>query len=1359
MSVAPASLSAKMATPIPEASGSSNREVSPVPTPEEGQERAWRQLQKLLAGKGGQSASDLFDEEDFRISAGKTEGSFTAENPGQEFGVTFREDGAIALDSRRTAKWDWSIRSARANDAPWEAVSVTRMQRQVAEGITEWYLNEARGLEQGYTIQSKEADPGRIEVSFATSLDAELVPDGRGSRRIAFRDPDGREVLTYHGLVITDATGRELSSRMELAESSGDSTTVALHYDARDATYPVTVDPWVSTELALFPGSGGSYPNNFAEFMGEMYFRANDGSSGSELWKSDGTEAGTVLVKDINPGCESSYPEYLTVVGYQVFFRARSMEHGEELWVTDGTAEGTRLVVDLAQGTDGYGGPRSSWPSDFCAASDGTVFFTAEGVDNERRLWRSDGTEAGTELVENVAEGGPLSPQSITAVGDQLFFSARSPSKGYELWKCETPDSVPEVVKDISPGSDSSSPESLTAVNGTLYFTAGDQYNYNWDYRNRELWKSDGTEMGTLQVTDIAPGSATSDPYGITEFNGELYFRARSSGYNYEPWKADGMGNYSLLKEVNPSTSYYGGASYPYGFTVAGNLLFFQANDGTNGTELWASDGTSNGTNLVADILPGSNSSDPSYFASFNGQLYFAARDGEMNHGRELWRSDGTESGTVMVKDIWEGHNEGGYANQSYPEQLTVFGNQLLFNARNPDGAELWATDGTEAGTVLLRNINHSPFYYGDESAPELSEVLEQGYDYDDRYLVPSGDLVYFAADDGVHGWELWASDGTAGGTRLVLDIFPGSPNSWPRNLTDYEGTLIFTANDAGSGSITSAPEEGPAPGSGRELWKSDGTAAGTVLLKDLWPGIDSSQPENLTSVGGFVYFSAEVHADSGSSAPEVGETIVEGDYGRELWRTDGTEAGTVLVRDIYEGNNSSYPDNFIELGGLIFFRAYDSYGYELWKTDGTEAGTEMVADLDPGSSSSYPEYFVSDGQLLFFRAYNNTYGYELWRSDGTEAGTFIVADINPGNHSSYPEDLTIWNDTLFFKAYTDQSVQGAEPENGGFAPEGTGGELWKSDGTEEGTVLVKDIRPGEDMNGNPFSSDPRSLTIAAGQLFFIADDGEHGRELWKTDGSEAGTFLVRDILPGPGQSCVNYLEEYAGMLVFAANDGVTGYEAWVSDGTTAGTGLAEDLIPGVGGSAPIAFTVFKGQLVYWAGTGRGTSLRLVGGSTPKPDLLLGLDANRGAMIGDNLYRSSARRGLVNGQTRNVRIANQVWGTVYLLIENDGEGDDRIAANAGGLNSRHTRVECHELGGGTPVAVTGAMLSGNFEHNYRPGESRLVRVRIRNQSTEFRRVIRANALVRVASVNDGSARDIGTIRTILQPAVPPKRTR
>jgi ELWxxDGT repeat protein len=1349
------------------ASGPASTEAPPVARTEgleagsvlsaESQERAWRHLQKLLAGKQGVDENELFDAEEFRIHAATEEGTFAAENPGQEFGVTFQGDGAIRLDSRRTAKWDWSMRTHGTDESAWEPVSATRMQRRIAPGITEWYLNEARGLEQGYTISSPETDPGRIEVSFASDLQAELIPDGKGSRRIAFRDPDGREVLTYHGLVVTDANGRTLPSRMELAGRRGEATLVALHYEARDAVYPVTVDPWVSTQLALFPGSEGSYPTEFTEFQGQLFFEAWDGSYGSELWKSDGTEAGTVLVKDIYPGCGSGDPDYLAVIGDQLFFRASSPQHGYELWVSDGTAAGTRMVADLAVGTDSYGNPYSSWPQEFCDFN-GALFFSAESEGNPRQLWKSDGTEAGTVRLDNDIEGGPQYPNYLTVAGGTLYFSARSDSKGWELWKCATTSSIPEVVKDIGPGSTDSYPEWLTAVGDTLYFSAGNQYDYYWDYRNREVWKSDGTEAGTVQVTDIASGSASSDPAGITEMNGELFFRARASGYNYELWKADGMGAYSLVKDILPGSN----SSYPWEFTVVGDKLIFHANDGSLGTELWVSDGTTDGTTQVADIYPGSNSSDPYYLTALNGYVYFAARDGEMNHGRELWRSDGTEAGTMMVADIWPGYYESGYARESYPEYLTVFGDRLVFNARDEEGAELWISDGTASGTVMAKNINHSPFNYGSDSEPERGEVLENGYDYDDRLLVVSGDTVYFTADDGIHGWELWASDGSAGGTRLVRDILPGSLSSNPRDLTDFRGNLVFTADDLGGNSNQSEPEEVPAAGHGRELWRTDGTAAGTVLIQDLWPGERGSDPGSLTVSGGAVFFSAEVRSTVEKSLPgEPEATSDEGDYGRELWKTDGTSEGTVLVKDIDPYGDGSYPEGLFDAGGTLYFRARDyASNHELWKSDGTEGGTVQVADIYPGSEGSYPQYFAFDGRTLYFNANDGSHGYELWKSDGTEEGTTLVADIEPGSDSSYPYYLIVWNGTLYFSAENDYGTT-SEPENGGAVESGTGRELWKSDGTESGTLLVKDIRPGYQTGGYPLSSYPESFAVAAGQLFFVANDGMHGEELWKTDGTEAGTLLVRDLLPGIGDSCVDYLEEYRGMLVFSANDGSRGREAWVSDGTASGTVLAEDLFPGAGGSSPVGFTIFKGQLLYWAGTEGGTSLRHVGGLAPKPypDLLLGLKPGHGSMIGDNLHRSKARRGLVPGQTLPLSIANGSWGTFFFLIENDGEGRDRILAGSTALRDRQTRVECHELGDGGPHDVTGAILANRYEENYEPGESRLIRVRVKNLSTAHRRSLQSKALLRVSSTVDPSAKDLGSARIILEPAVPGVRTR
>src|SRR5262249_45248093 len=142
---------------------------------------------------------------------------------------------------------------------------------------------------------------------------------------------------------------------------------------------------------------------------------------------------------------------------------------------------------------------------------------------------------------------------------------------------------------------------------------------------------------------------------------------------------------------------------------------------------------------------------------------------------------------------------------------------------------------------------------------------------------------TFFTADDGVHGRELWKTDGTTTGTVLVQDIFPGSYGSYPDDLVMIGSTLFFTADDGVNG---------------RELWKSDGTAAGTVLVKDIFPGPGGSLPlaptvPNLTNVNGTLFFRAN-----------------DGVTGGELWKSNGTAAGTVLVKDIRPGPDFGYPEN-----------------------------------------------------------------------------------------------------------------------------------------------------------------------------------------------------------------------------------------------------------------------------------------------------------------------------------------------------------------------------------------------------------------------------------------------------------------
>jgi ELWxxDGT repeat protein len=865
----------------------------------------------------------------------------------------------------------------------------------------------------------------------------------------------------------------------------------------------------VLKEINVGPPDGGG-AKSITAAGAITYFVSQTAATGYELWKTDGTPAGTVLVKDILPGAASSTPKYLTNVGGTLYFAANDGVSGLEMWKSDGTAAGTVLVKDINPGAADSIGSLENLP--YFTNVGGTLFFVANDGAVGFELWKSNGSAAGTALVKDVGSGDAEAPRQLTNVNGTLYFRGMG-SEGAELWKSSGTAATTIVVKDIVPGQYGSGLDSLTNVNGTLYFSASDETN------GTELWRSNGTSAGTTLVKDINP-SGSSYPTNLINVNGTVYFAADDGESGVELWKSSGTAaGTALVKDIRLGADDGLHESFALGRATIGSTLYFFASDGTTGTELWKSGGTAATTVLVKDIRVGGTSGVGAFYGdvgrlvAVGGNVYFAADDDSAS-GTELWKSNGTAAGTQIVADLRHV--------SSFPKELANVNGMLYFQAYGQDsGVELWKSNGTAAGTVLVNNAvggqdgsaprefvkagNVTYFVAEDEHGPELWKtdgtaagtvhVIDVGSGtkaFGPQYLTNVNGTLYFVALDGDSGYELWKStNGTSAGVTLVKDIRPGSESSSPKRLTNVNGTLYFAAND-GAG--------------GEELWKSDGTAAGTVLVKDIRPGSGHSFPRYLTAVGGTVYFSAN-----------------DGSSGDELWKSNGTAAGTVLVKDIRAGFEGSAMRNLVNFNGALFFTAFDQFnGFELWKSDGTTAGT-VVFDLLLNPWQSNPRQLTPVGSTLYFVA-STFSGDAIWKSDGTLAGTVRVKDVNGESQNNSLANLIEFNGQIFFAA------------NDGAA----GYELWKSDGTAAGTVLVKDIRAGL-----PASS-PKNLTNIGGTLYFTANDGATGDELWKSDGTASGTTLVADFAPGVASGSPGRPIAVGSRIVVSATSPKTGSEVWV---------------------------------------------------------------------------------------------------------------------------------------------------------------------------------------------------------------------
>ena len=451
-------------------------------------------------------------------------------------------------------------------------------------------------------------------------------------------------------------------------------------------------------------------------------------------------------------------------------------------------------------------------------------------------------------------------------------------------------------MKDINPGSSSSSPSNFASVGATLYFQAT-------GVGGSELWKTDGTAMGTMLVKDINPGSGGSNPSNLTNVNGTLFSTADNGATGSELWTSDGTaGGTGLVKDINLNTQ---GTE----FNSLGNkegTLYFVTSVGSNfDQQLWKSDGTASGTRMVKDLGPYLRRQDVNALSIVNGIFYYVV---SLQNGHyQFWRTDGTTAGTLFLTDIYTGYT--GYSDPSVGG--VEFNGKLYFFAGISDGSvQLWETDGTAVGTVLVTSLSSPGVNTG---AGDLTVVGSKLF-----FEVSS----YPPANPTNVTQQLWCSDGTAAGTVFIRD-FPATSSDtfWVGDLTNLDGSLFFTVFLQDTGLAGTVAEQ---------FWTSDGTTAGTSISAEVdttGVGQIGDAVSNLTNVGNRLFFSL---------------TTVT--YGSELWAYDEVSGKAYLVKDINPGFQNSSPQNLTDVNGILYFSAtIGTQDVGLWRSDGTEAGTTRI--------------------------------------------------------------------------------------------------------------------------------------------------------------------------------------------------------------------------------------------------------------------------------------------------------------------------------------------------------------------------------------------------------------------------------
>lgn len=694
-----------------------------------------------------------------------------------------------------------------------------------------------------------------------------------------------------------------------------------------------------------------------------LYVYVRETDTTYSFWKSDGN----IAYKLVNNNTGHLYSPVFTE--NKLFSKTVDLVGGtyySDLNFFDSASNSFRFIAHLEKGSNYASAIKYAYKND-------VLYFA--GYDDSHRygLWKTDGTEAGTSMIVDLLNDETSLPVSyMIASGNDIFYTALNENGGYDLW--------------------------VTDGTGT------------------KMLRSFGTDT---KATIFYP----------KDINGTLYFSAYTNEYGYEPWKSDGTAEGTVMvKDLFPGVS----GSTPYSFTPFKDSVLFSANDGVHGQELFISNGTASGTRLFQDVntTVTENGIDGEAPFVFKNKLFFFANDGE--HGNELWQSDGTEAGTALVKDLQSGTLS---INPGLSGYLTSSGDNLYFGSNNnyPGINYTWKTNGIvgngdtvtfKTNTGEIRNLNYLSYLeaFGPNTASCADVNGRLAFTYgdslfitnqnqDSAFIVPlssTHSLPAFSRGDTLifYNADYYGSGGDSNDSIYACNA--ASKISTPighLNGTGDEGTFISAPLKDDNTTYFTAVSFNSDEGGSSTLMRTNGTEAGTADLQTAgYAGCIKD---------GIVYFSGSSH------------TSLDFDDEFELYKTDGTKAGTSMIKDINTDNSdidggSSKPHSFIVYKDSVYFLATDSTALVgLWVTDGTRENTHLISYTDLSSYVPNSSVGVVNGLMVF-----NTQDGKLLQSDGTPEGTLLVPD-EAFKHITLKAGFTIFNDHIFAPAF--DSLTGLE--------------------------------------------------------------------------------------------------------------------------------------------------------------------------------------------------------------------------------------------------------------------------------------------------------------------------------------------